>query len=469
MLLWPTPTHAETREIIFPVIGTTRYSDDFGDPRDTGNRVHEGNDIFGSKGMPLVAAASGTVRYVPFPEPDYGYYVSIQDEDGYSYVYIHINDDTPGTDDGLGGGRNAYAPYMERGNSVVAGQLIGWMGDSGNAESTTPHLHFEIRDPEGNPINPFDSLNGAVHVTSVAQAPQLEDEILPYGEFTGGTFITMGNVDADEDLELITGAGPGGGSNVRVFDQDGTLLSGFFAYDSGFKGGVDVTTGDTNGDGVDEIITAAGPGGGPQVRIFNKSGKVLGSFFAYDQSFRGGVNVSAGDVTGDNKAEIIVGPGAGGGPQVRVLRSDGRYLYQFMAYDENFTGGVDVAVRPVKGERKPRIVTAPGPGGSPEIRVFRTNGELIRKFFAYDTGFTGGVRLDVDNVNTDSAATEIVTVPASRGGVDIRIFRLQGRFVGAATEFEEWWTGGFDVAVGENDIFVGTGPTGRRASVKEAY
>ncbi|MEK7540471.1 MAG: hypothetical protein AAB558_04455 [Patescibacteria group bacterium] len=52
LLGMPAPAYAEMREIIFPVIGTTRYSDDFGDPRDSGNRVHQGNDIFGSKGMP---------------------------------------------------------------------------------------------------------------------------------------------------------------------------------------------------------------------------------------------------------------------------------------------------------------------------------------------------------------------------------------------------------------------------------
>src|SRR3990167_6722305 len=156
-----TVTAAEIRDIIFPVIGSVSYTDDFGAPRS--GHTHEGNDLLGSKGLPLIAAVDGTIRYVAWPEPDYGYYVSITDKDGYRYVYIHINNDTPGTDDGNGGGINAYAPYVESSYPVKAGQLIGWMGDSGNAESTTPHLHFEIRTPDGEAFSPYNSLQTAEH------------------------------------------------------------------------------------------------------------------------------------------------------------------------------------------------------------------------------------------------------------------------------------------------------------------
>lgn len=465
LLGMPTPARAETRDITFPVIGNVNYTDDFGAPRS--GHSHEGNDLLGSKGLPLVAAVSGRVRYVAYPEPDYGYYVSIQDEEGYSYVYIHINNDTPATDDGQGGGRNAYAPYIEDGADVVAGQLIGWMGDSGNAESTTPHLHFEIRLPDGSALDPYETLQAAAQVGVPTIAPQLDDEILPFGEFTGGAHIAMGNFDSDEPLEVVVGAGPGGGPNVRVYDQDGAILHGFFAYGTDFHGGVDVAAGDIDGDGRDEIITGAGPGGGPQVRIFTPAGKALSTWYAYDPTFPGGLSVAAADVTGDGRAEIITGPGAGGGPQVRVLRSDGRPLYQFMAYDENFRGGVDVAARPQTDTQNARIITAPGPGDSPEVRVFRVNGGLITKFFAYDSTFTGGVRLAVSNIDIDTKATEIVTVPADHGGVNIRMFNLRGTFLEDETEFEEWWTGGFDIAAGESNLFISSGPTGRRASVRE--
>lgn len=466
-LLAPIVTQAETRDIIFPVIGDTHYSDDYGDPRDSGNRVHEGNDIFGTKGQQLVAAVDGTVRFVPYPEPDYGYYVSLRGDDGFTYVYIHLNNDSPGTDDGQGGGIQAYAPYMESGNPVVAGQLIGWMGDSGNAEGTSPHLHFEIRDSEGDPINPFESLNAATHVASTTAAAQLAEELLPFGEFTGGASIALGNFDQDEALEIVTGAGPGGGPNVRVMDQDEHPLVGFFAYDNHFSGGVDVAAGDVDGDGIDEIITSAGAGGGPQVRVFNSKGKALRTWYAYDQSFKGGVYVTATDINGDGKDEIITGPGEGGRPQVRVFNLDGRPLYQFLAYDSTFTGGVDVAARPATADQKARIITAPGPGGSPEIRVFRADGGLVNKFFAYDTGFSGGVRVDVANIDTDTNATEIVTIPASQGSAHVRLFNLRGTFLHSESEFEEWWTGGFDVAAASETVFISSGQGGRRASARE--
>ncbi|MDD5715153.1 MAG: hypothetical protein PHF98_00425, partial [Patescibacteria group bacterium] len=93
-------------------------------------------------------------------------------------------------------------------------------------------------------------------------------------------------------------------------------------------------------DGVDEIIAGAGNGGGPHVRIFKRDGTLLNQFFAYAESFRGGVNVAAGDINGDGVDEIIAGAGNGGGPHVRIFKRDGTLLNQFFAYAESFRGGV---------------------------------------------------------------------------------------------------------------------------------
>jgi hypothetical protein len=104
----------------------------------------------------------------------------------------------------------------------------------------------------------------------------------------------------------------------------GALITEFFPYDPGFRGGVQVAAGDVNGDGLDDIITGVGAGGGPHVRVFDGADNdVLFEFFPYDPSALGGVLVAAGNVTGDpgNKAEIITGPGAGGGPHVRIFQS----------------------------------------------------------------------------------------------------------------------------------------------------
>src|SRR5207244_8668400 len=118
--------------------------------------------------------------------------------------------------------------------------------------------------------------------------------------------------------DIITGAGPGGGPHVKVFDGvTGQVIASFFAYDAGFTGGVNVTAGDVNHDGNADIITGAGPGGGPHVKVFSGADmSLLASFFAYDAGFTGGVNVAAGDLNADLHADIITGAGPGGGPHV---------------------------------------------------------------------------------------------------------------------------------------------------------
>lgn len=149
---------AVVRNIEFPVNGPNSFRNDFGEPRGGGTRTHKGNDIIAPKMTPLVSTVDGRVLYVVSPQASWGYEIIIVDSEGYQYDYLHVNNDNPGTDDGLGGEVHAYAPGITNGASVSKGQLVGWVGDSGNSENTVPHLHFEIHDPQGGIINPYDSL-----------------------------------------------------------------------------------------------------------------------------------------------------------------------------------------------------------------------------------------------------------------------------------------------------------------------
>ncbi len=149
--------------IVFPVQGGATFSDDFNLDAKAG-RIHSANDLIAPKMTPILAARGGTIIEAPTVEPSYGYEVSIAGDDGYRYNYIHINNDTPGTDDGLGGPQNAYAPGIAPGVTVTQGQLIAWVGDSGNAEATVSHLHFEIRLPDGTAIDPYQYLNAALKI-----------------------------------------------------------------------------------------------------------------------------------------------------------------------------------------------------------------------------------------------------------------------------------------------------------------
>ncbi|HEY5876017.1 MAG TPA: M23 family metallopeptidase [Ilumatobacteraceae bacterium] len=151
----------QLRSIVFPVAGPVTYSDDFGNCRDLCDRRHAGNDIVGLRLQPLVAAADGVVDHLVDNHPTAGWGVVVRDTEGWEYRYFHLNNDTPGTDDGLDDGTWRFAPGVGPGVAVQAGQILGWMGDSGNSESSVPHLHFEIRRPDGKAVNPFASLRWA--------------------------------------------------------------------------------------------------------------------------------------------------------------------------------------------------------------------------------------------------------------------------------------------------------------------
>src|SRR5262249_33136781 len=158
-----------------------------------------------------------------------------------------------------------------------------------------------------------------------------------------------------------------GGPEIKVIDgKTGATLSAFFAFNPAFTGGVFVAAGDVNGDGVADIIVGAGAGGGPEVRVIDgtklgliqSNGQImtaalLGDFFAFTPSFVGGVTVAAGDVNADRLADVVVGAGSGGGPEVKVVDATklgmiqangqiapGALLGDFFAYNPAFLGGV---------------------------------------------------------------------------------------------------------------------------------
>jgi lysophospholipase L1-like esterase len=217
--------------------------------------------------------------------------------------------------------------------------------------------------------------------------------------FTGGVRVATADVNGDGYTDVIAAAGPGGGPAVKVFSgKDGSVLAAFFAYETDFPGGVFVAAGDVTGDGVPDIVTGAGAGGGPHVEVFDvRTGQLLTSFFAYPASFRGGVSVAAGDVLGQGRAQIVTGAGPGGGPHVEVFDGrDGSLLQSFFAYQASFRGGVSVAAGDENGAGPAEIVTGAGAGGGPAVEVIDARTAAVQDaFFAFDPSFLGGVRVGV--------------------------------------------------------------------------
>ena len=219
-------------------------------------------------------------------------------------------------------------------------------------------------------------------------------------------------VAGQPQLNYLTavGAGAGGGPMVTVtldiipgLTTVPTYFS-FFAYDEGFTGGVHVALNELDGNtDTKEIITGAGAGGGPNVKVFQFNIRTLtfnptpvSSFFAFnDPTFSGGVYVAGGDVTGDGIGDLLVGAGAGGGPRVQVYAGSvngvitSAPISDFFAYSTEFLGGVVVAAGDRTGDTTLEVVTGPASNGGYNIKSFNVAGTgnnptLIENFFAFN-------------------------------------------------------------------------------------
>jgi hypothetical protein len=258
-----------------------------------------------------------------------------------------------------------------------------------------------------------------------------DDELvafLPYEmSFRGGVRAAGADITGDGIPEIVTAPGPFGPPDIRIIDISGpfpVLIGSFLAYDPFFVGGVFVAAGDVNGDGWDDIILAPDAGASPHVRVISgRTGWDLFSFFAYDPGFAGGVRVAAGDVNVDGLADIITVPGPGGPPHVRVFSGAGLVeLFGFFAYAPSFVGGVYVAAGDVSGDGRADIITSPGAGGGPHVKAFSgLNLAEVASFFAYSPSFTGGVRVAAGDWNNDGRM-DIITAPGPGGGPHVRIF-----------------------------------------------
>jgi murein DD-endopeptidase MepM/ murein hydrolase activator NlpD len=157
---WPFARSPEFTVAVFPHDTTTiSFTDSWGNRR-PGGRRHKGTDIISPRGTEVLAVADGVVTEMAASRLS-GFFIRIEHSDEWATSYLHLNNDTRGTDDGDGGPWTAFHPTLKEGDEVVAGQVIGYVGDSGNAEGTVPHTHFEIKH-DGEKRNPYPYLRDAL-------------------------------------------------------------------------------------------------------------------------------------------------------------------------------------------------------------------------------------------------------------------------------------------------------------------
>jgi hypothetical protein len=246
--------------------------------------------------------------------------------------------------------------------------------------------------------------NGAFYRIFDQSGKQTQNGFFAYdSRYPGGAQIISADIDNDKINETIVNY-----QGVIKIYRGTKVLTSFQPFNTKFKSDISLAIADLDGNGQKEIIVGAGNGGGPQVKIFNTNGRLLNSgFLAYDRNFRGGVNVAAADLNGDGKVEIVTGPGAGGGPQVRVFNENGKLFSSFFADDKNSRSGISVAAGKISGASNEQIITGSGKNLTPQVKVWSGAGKLISQFLAYDKNSTSGITVGAAQIN-DGPQDEIL-------------------------------------------------------------
>ncbi|MBU1167797.1 L,D-transpeptidase family protein [Patescibacteria group bacterium] len=286
-----------------------------------------------------------------------------------------------------------------------------------------------------------------------------------------GVFLYAGNAQAVDYMA----------PEAHVYDIKTNKETGkFYPFDRTFKGGGKVAVGDMNADDKDDILVGAGRGGGPQVRMFNEIGKFTGySFFPFHPNFRGGVDIDMADTDGDGKDEMIVSQFSEGQAWVKVYEFDKAKTIraEFIAYGGDFQGGAHVAGCDINGDGKAEIITGSGVGSTAHVRAFDGKGNYIGfDIFPFEKSHRGGV--DVACANVDGGAeSEIVVGKSSFGQSQVKVYKTTGarNVVGDFKAFDDGHREGVNIAGGDVDndgkdeIIVGTNGNGPQVKTFEAY
>ncbi|MBI4281145.1 L,D-transpeptidase family protein, partial [Candidatus Uhrbacteria bacterium] len=262
----------------------------------------------------------------------------------------------------------------------------------------------------------------------------------------GGASLAAGDLGNDGVPEIVMAAGFGQEPTVTVLRQDGSQILSFLAYDASFTNGLRVALGDVDGDGLNEIVTGPGYGGGPHVRIFDGQGKEkFPGFFAYAADFRGGLFLAVRDLSGDGKAEIITGAGPNGGPHVRVFDAHGTIKQEFFAFAAGDRSGVTVGAADLDGDKTPEILVARASSDPPEVKVFTSAGEIKKTLLPFETSFAGG--LTPAGIDLDQDGRDEIMITTNGGTAMVRFLRADGTILNSIAPFGKTMEASLELAV----------------------
>ena len=305
---------------------------------------------------------------------------------------------------GLGGSTEARV-YNPDGSPATTGNGASFAvtpfpaGFEGQVFQTSVGFTGDIRtasgDVNGDGVEDLIVGSGATIVATVlvidGKTGQTVFEFHPFEQFTGGTFVAVGDVNGDGIADIVITPDRGGGPRVTILagakDNNFPLMANFFGIrDPEFRGGARAGVGDVNGDGFGDVIVSAGFTGGPRVSLWDGKllskalyGNLIGDFFVFEPQLRNGAFVALSDVNGDGYADLIAGAGEGGGPRVRVLSGKSMMsvggtnavnLADFFAGNPNRRGGTRVAAKNLDGDRYGDFLVGDGLGDGSLVQAY---------------------------------------------------------------------------------------------------
>ncbi|HEY2787000.1 MAG TPA: Ig-like domain repeat protein [Fimbriiglobus sp.] len=241
-------------------------------------------------------------------------------------------------------------------------------------------------------------------------------DVQPFDDFTGGVFVAAGFILGNGMADLVITPDVTGGPRVEVYEGgDFKEFANFFGIDDpNFRGGARAAVGDLNGDGHSDLVISAGFTGGPRISVYDGAALLqrrlvhpVADFFAFESTLRNGVYLAVGDTNGDGLSDLIFGAGPGGGPRVLIisgqtLLTQGAIaaidtpIANFFGGDGNNRGGIRVAVKNLDGDGYADVLTGSGQTGGSEIATYlgknlTVDSAIEDSKFDSIPGFTGGV------------------------------------------------------------------------------
>lgn len=292
---------------------------------------------------------------------------------------------------------------------------------------TTKTVRF-VKDPERY-INPaFISIKGQSSNGNTSRwsfGGTLLHEFLPFGEnWTHSGDIATGDVTGDGNLDIITARGSSSTkAQVSIFTEDGVLLTHWRAF---HRGAIKVSTGDVTGDGKAEIIVGSSKRQVATVRVFSRNGDLLWEVNPFNDNPKSGLDVAAGDINGDGIDEVIAATGKGTNGRIAIISNDGSsILKRFKPFGKTFTGGINVTAGDTTGDSIAEIIVGSQGGIAGKVKVFSGDGKSTGiTFKPFGDEFTGGVDVGLFQWDDNSGALELIATQASNGEAWAKLYRL---------------------------------------------